>query len=76
MTSAATIREHIDAILPDLVAMRRDLHAHPELGYEEHRTSGVIREVLTSAGIEHVGERGAGPAVCVTCTCMSADVCM
>ena len=63
MTHAATIREHIDAILPDLIAMRRDLHAHPELGYEEHRTSGVIRDVLTSAGIEHVGDLAGGTGV-------------
>ena len=63
MTHAATIREHIDAILPDLIAMRGDLHAHPELGYEEHRTSGVIRDVLTSAGIEHVGDLAGGTGV-------------
>ncbi len=34
-----------------LTAIRRDLHAHPELGYEEHRTSGVIQRELASMGI-------------------------
>ena len=63
MTTAATIREHIDAILPELIALRHDLHAHPELGYEEHRTSGVIRDALTNAGIEHVGDLAGGTGV-------------
>ena len=26
----------------ELVALRRDLHAHPELGYHEHRTTRLI----------------------------------
>ncbi len=35
-----------------LVAMRRDLHQHPELGFAEVRTSGVIRDRLGNAGLE------------------------
>ena len=35
MTTDTTIRARIDAILPELIAFRRDLHAHPELGYQE-----------------------------------------
>lgn len=42
----------IEAILPDLVALRRDIHAHPELGFCEHRTAGRIAEELRSLGIE------------------------
>jgi amidohydrolase len=42
--------------LARLVDMRRDLHAHPELGFEEVRTGGLVRDVLAGAGIEvHVG---------------------
>ena len=33
-----------------LVATRRDLHAHPELKYEENRTAGVVTDRLTSLG--------------------------
>ena len=33
-------------------ALRRDLHAHPELGFEEHRTSERVAECLTRQGIE------------------------
>ncbi len=44
----AIIREE----LADLVAIRRDLHAHPELGYEERRTSEVVQKQLRKAGVE------------------------
>ena len=36
--------------LTDLVALRKDLHAHPELRFEEFRTSGIVADVLTSLG--------------------------
>src|SRR6202521_4450167 len=36
----------------ELVAIRRDLHAHPEIGFEEERTSGIVAEKLASWGIE------------------------
>ena len=35
-----------------LVAFRRDLHRHPELGFEEHRTARLVAERLTSLGLE------------------------
>lgn len=35
----------------ELVAFRRDLHAHPELGMEEHRTSAAVAEKLASRGV-------------------------
>ncbi|RYE33060.1 MAG: amidohydrolase [Hyphomicrobiales bacterium] len=36
----------------ELVAIRRDLHAHPEIGFEEVRTSDIVAEKLASWGIE------------------------
>jgi amidohydrolase len=36
----------------ELIAIRRDLHAHPELGRAEFRTTRVLRERLASAGLE------------------------
>jgi len=42
----------VEAINDDLVAWRRDFHAHPELGYEEERTSELVAERLESWGIE------------------------
>ncbi len=41
----------IEAVLPETIAFRRDLHAHPELGYQEVRTSAKVREALAQAGI-------------------------
>jgi hippurate hydrolase len=38
--------------LPFLTALRRDLHAHPELGFEEERTSDIVAGLLTEAGLK------------------------
>ena len=49
------------AALDDLAALRRDLHAHPELGFEEHRTAGIVAARLRAAGwtvTEGVGGTG------------------
>jgi amidohydrolase len=35
-----------------IVALRRDLHRHPELSFEERRTAGIIAEQLEAAGLE------------------------
>lgn len=39
-------------LIEPLVAFRRDIHAHPELGFCEHRTAGRIVEQLRALGIE------------------------
>jgi amidohydrolase len=45
----------------DLTEWRQDLHAHPEIGFEEHRTSEVVASKLASFGIEvHRGLGGTG----------------
>ena len=36
----------------EIIAIRRDLHAHPELAYEENRTSDIVAKQLASWGIE------------------------
>ena len=42
----------IEGYVDDLIAIRRDLHAHPEIGFEEVRTSGIVAEKLAQWGIE------------------------
>ena len=45
----------------EMTAWRQDLHTHPELGFEEHRTSDVVAAKLESFGIEvHRGLAGTG----------------
>ena len=45
---------HIAAFHPELTALRRDLHAHPELGFEEHYTAGRVREALKVCGVDEI----------------------
>ena len=45
---------HITAFHPELVALRRDLHAHPELGFEEVYTSGRVKEALRLCGVDEI----------------------
>ena len=45
----------------EMTEWRRDLHAHPELGFEEHRTSDFVAAKLRDFGIEvHQGLAGTG----------------
>src|SRR5690606_21993489 len=40
----------------EFAKIRRDIHQHPELGYEEHRTSAIIEQLLKAWGYEvHTG---------------------
>ncbi|MFM1990554.1 MAG: hypothetical protein RJA99_3511 [Pseudomonadota bacterium] len=46
------LAEGILELQSEIQAIRRDIHAHPELKYEEHRTAGVVAAKLRSWGIE------------------------
>ncbi|ASS76634.1 hypothetical protein CIG75_17775 [Tumebacillus algifaecis] len=46
------LEKRLSELYPRLVATRRDLHQHPELGFEEVRTSKIIAEWLTDLGLE------------------------
>ena len=61
--SVERIRSLVAEELPRLVALRRDLHRHPEVGYEEVRTAGVIVRELAEAGVAHVGGLAGGTGV-------------
>lgn len=45
---------HIAAFHPELTAFRRDLHAHPELGFEEVYTSARIKQALELCGVDAI----------------------
>ena len=45
----------------ELTAIRRDIHAHPEIGFTEHRTAALVADKLREWGIEvHTGIGGTG----------------
>ncbi|MFW6077196.1 MAG: M20 aminoacylase family protein [Hyphomicrobiales bacterium] len=55
------INEKIAAFRGEMTAWRRDLHAHPETAYEEHRTAQFVADKLQEFGIEVVrGLAGTG----------------
>ncbi len=45
---------HIAQFHPELTAFRRDLHAHPELGFQEVYTSGRVVEALKVCGVDEL----------------------
>lgn len=45
---------HIAAFHPEITALRRDLHAHPELGFEEFYTSARVQESLKVCGVDEI----------------------
>src|ERR1022692_1469388 len=46
--------EFLAAHEAELIEFRRDLHAHPELGYHEHRTTRLVARRLAAAGLRPV----------------------
>lgn len=51
---AMTIFEKIHNYHADLQSIRQDLHAHPELGFEEFRTSALVAQYLRDWGVDEV----------------------
>jgi amidohydrolase/hippurate hydrolase len=55
------VAEETDKIFDELVELRRDFHRHPELAYEEVRTSHIVAEYLEGLGCDvqrHVAKTG------------------
>ncbi|MBT3068711.1 amidohydrolase [Rhodoferax sp. U11-2br] len=45
---------HIAAFHPEITALRRDLHAHPELGFEEVYTAARVKQALELCGVDEI----------------------
>jgi hippurate hydrolase len=67
MSGTAISRERLSQLieqeLPNLIKIRHDLHAHPELAFQEHRTSGVVQRELEDLGIAFKAELAQGTGV-------------
>ena len=47
-----SIKNRVEELREEVVRLRRDFHMHPELGFQEYRTSGIVKEYLEACGIE------------------------
>ena len=55
MSSATlTINDEVDEIMPGIIADRRFLHQHPELGFQEHETAAFVADRLRQIGVDDV----------------------
>lgn len=63
MPTNDSLRSLIAAELPRARNIRRDLHAHPELAYQEKRTSLLVSRELTEMGVAHVAGLAGGTGV-------------
>ena len=75
MSLQQRIKDAAREALPTTVRLRRDLHRHPELSFEEYRTQRLIGDRLAELGVAHqkiattgviaeiVGEAGGGPTI-------------
>ena len=45
------IFDQIESYRDELIALRRDFHQHPELGFEEHRTAEIVESYLKDLGL-------------------------
>jgi amidohydrolase len=75
----ADSKARVEEVRGTTLALRRDLHAHPELGWNEVRTTEVLRRQLTEAGLSpQVLPTGTGLICDVgsgdTCVALRADI--
>ncbi len=47
----SAIRQRASQLLPELIVVRRHLHRHPELSFEEYKTAAYVASILTGYGI-------------------------
>ncbi|HOS98348.1 MAG TPA: M20 family metallopeptidase, partial [Deltaproteobacteria bacterium] len=52
MIPYAVIEAESECLSEEAIRLRRDFHAHPELGFQEHRTAGIIARYCAGLGLE------------------------
>jgi len=51
-SSSDPVLHNLDSMLPDLEALYKDVHSHPELSMQETRTAGLVADRLRAADYE------------------------
>ncbi len=51
-----SLKDRVEAIVDEVVEIRRDIHRHPEIGRKEVRTSALIREKLKEYGVDEMSD--------------------
>src|ERR1700752_3351068 len=57
-TASEPVLKNLGRVIPDLEALYKDVHAHPELSMQETRTAGLAADRLRAAGYEVTTEVG------------------
>jgi amidohydrolase len=84
MDAKAAARERFETVRDSMIALSRRIHAHPELGYEEEKSSAWLAEALSDAGFTvekgicdlptaFIARAGTGPlhlAICAEYDCL------
>ena len=52
VSSSDTVLRNLEGLLPELEALYKDVHSHPELSMQETRTAGLAADRLRAAGYE------------------------
>ena len=52
----SNLKQEIEAVTPEIVAVRRDIHQHAETGFQEFRTSKIIKEYLKELNLDSIQE--------------------
>ena len=58
------LRRALEGVVEEMVSLRRDIHAHPELSWNEVRTSAQVADALVRAGLAPVALSGGTGLVC------------
>lgn len=80
--TAHNIESLVQSVVPRAIEIRRQLHQHPEIAYEEHRTAQVIRDELDRLGIPHIDGVDGAPTATIAhigdmskpCIALRADI--
>lgn len=51
-SSSDPVLRNLDGLLPDLEALYKDVHSHPELSMQETRTAGLVADRLRASGLK------------------------